>query len=79
VIQRARGQTVCDPVWQDWLWYAVLPPASYALLAAGAACLPWNAEGPLFVIAAAALGLLLIGIHNAWGTVTYLASSQEAA
>jgi hypothetical protein len=31
-----------------------------------------NAAAPLFVIGAAALGLLLIGIHNAWDTVTHI-------
>jgi hypothetical protein len=32
-------------------------------------------ELALFVIAAAALALLLIGIHNAWDTVTHLVTS----
>jgi hypothetical protein len=31
-----------------------------------------GAEGPLFLIAAATVLLLCIGIHNAWDTVTYL-------
>jgi len=29
----------------------------------------------LFVVAASALGLLLIGIHNAWDSVTHLVTS----
>jgi hypothetical protein len=56
-----------------------LPWAIDVVRVIGAVTREWNAEGPLFVIAAAALGLLLIGIHDAWGTVTHLASSQEAA
>lgn len=32
VVHRARGQTEYEPVWQDWLWYAVLPFATYAAL-----------------------------------------------
>jgi len=33
VIRRARRQTYYEPVWQDWLWYGVLPCAGYAALA----------------------------------------------
>jgi len=29
-------------------------------------------QAALFVIAAAALGLLLIGIHNAWDSITHI-------
>jgi len=31
----------------------------------------------LFIVAAAVLALVLIGIHNAWDTVTYLAVQQQ--
>ncbi len=79
VVHRALRQTVYQPVWQDWLWYAALPSAGYAALAVGAAFLRVNAPLSLFVIAAAALGLLLIGIHNAWDTVTSLAAPHEEA
>lgn len=34
--------------------------------------------GALFAVAAAAVGLLLIGIHNAWDTVTYLVTDGPA-
>jgi hypothetical protein len=30
----------------------------------------------MFVIAAVALGLLFIGIHNAWDTMTYMVTSE---
>src|SRR5215467_832480 len=39
VIQRIRHQTHYTPVWQDWLWYAVLPSGAYALLAIAATTL----------------------------------------
>jgi len=29
VIRRARRQTFYKPVWQDWLWYALLPCGVY--------------------------------------------------
>lgn len=74
VMMRARRQHAYVPVWQDWLWHTILPTAAYAALAIGALELrEWTPA--LFLIAAAALGLLLIGIHNAWDSVTHLVST----
>ena len=72
VMRRARRQTDYKPLREDWVWYAVLPCGAYAALAAGALLLSTATQAAEFVIAAAALGLLLIGIHNAWDTVTYI-------
>jgi hypothetical protein len=72
VIRRAHRQTSYEPVWQDWLWHTVLPCVSYAALTVMAARLSRTPQPALFVIGAAALGLLLIGIRNAWDTVTYI-------
>jgi hypothetical protein len=72
VIRRAHRQTYYRPVWQDWLWYTLLPCGVYAVLALAGAFLRTNARVASFVIAAAALGLLLVGIHNAWDTVTHI-------
>jgi hypothetical protein len=49
-----------------------LPCSGYAALAVGALFLRTTSHTGFFIIAAAALGLLLIGIHNAWDTVTYV-------
>ena len=49
-----------------------MPTAAYAAVAAAGLALPWRPAGALFGVAAATVGLLLIGIHNAWDTVTYL-------
>jgi len=46
-------------------------PASVAL-ALAALFLRTTMQPPLFVVAGAALGLLLIGIHNAWDSVTHI-------
>jgi hypothetical protein len=77
VIRRALRQTYYLPVWQDWVWYGMLPCGVYAALALGAAFLRSHAPVALFVIAAATLGLLLIGIHNAWDTVTHIVASES--
>ncbi len=71
-IHRARRQTAYKPVWEDWIWYAVLPCSAYAALAVAALLLRTTTQAAVFVIGAAALGLLLIGIHNAWDTVTHV-------
>jgi hypothetical protein len=78
VLKRARRQTDYQPVWEDWLWHAVLPWVSYAALTVSAVLLRTHPQSSLFVIAGAALGLLLIGIHNAWDTVTHLVVSKSS-
>jgi hypothetical protein len=72
VIHRARRQTFYKPVWEDWLWYAILPCSVYAALGLAAVFLRTTTQLPEFVIGTAALGLLLIGIHNAWDSVTHI-------
>ena len=74
VIRRARRQTGYRPVFEDWLWHAVLPLIAYALLLIAAVALRSYPQRVLFVVGAAALLLLFIGIHNAWDTVTYIAA-----
>lgn len=72
VIRRARRQTGYRPVWQDWVWYSILPCIVYAALATSALFLCTATLIASFVIAGSALALLLIAIHNAWDTVTHI-------
>src|SRR5262245_12642845 len=72
VLRRARHQTEYQPVWQDWLWFAALPASACAALTWAAFILRTTTERALYVIGAVALGLLLIGVHNAWDTVTHV-------
>ena len=74
VFRRARRQTDYQPVLEDWLWHTVFPLISYTALVVAAIVLLGNPALALFVIAAVALLLLFIGIHNAWDTVTYVAA-----
>jgi hypothetical protein len=76
VVRRARRQTEYQPVLEDWIWHAVLPLVAYGVLTMAAAGLTFDVRDALFAIAASALLLLFIGIHNAWDTVTYLAIGQ---
>ena len=77
VVRRARGQTGYKPVLEDWLWHAAFPLIAYAALLAAALALGRDPTHCLFVIAATALLLLFIGIHNAWDAVTYIAAGQR--
>ena len=73
VLRRARRQTDYQPVLEDWLWHTVFPLVSYTALVVAAILLPGHPAPALFVIAAATVLLLFIGIHNAWDNVTYIA------
>ena len=70
---RARRQKGYKPVMEDWLFHVVLPFTAYAAIAVAAVMLRGHTTGAPFVIASMTLGLLFIGIHNAWDTVTYIA------
>lgn len=73
-------KTSYRPVFEDWVWHAVFPLTSYAVLGASAMLLgSWGTRPLLLAIAAATLTFLLIGIHNAWDTVTYLAQKRGQA
>jgi hypothetical protein len=63
-------------VWQDWLWYMTLPCTAYGALLFDAAFLRVHNPITLFIADAVALGLLLIGIHNAWDTVMHIVTSE---
>ena len=71
VARRMRLQTAYRPVFEDWLFHALLPLAAYAILAVSAYVAQSHARPALFLVAAATLLLLFVGIHNAWDAVTY--------
>ena len=71
VVRRMRTQTVYTHQFEDWLFHVLLPCAAYATLAASAYAAPRHARGAMFVLGAAVLLLLFIGIHNAWDAAAY--------
>jgi hypothetical protein len=76
VVRQARRQTLYVPDLEDWMWHGVLPLVAYAALLAAAIVFPRHPVPSLFVIGAAAVLLLFIGIHNAWDAVTYIARGR---
>src|SRR5690348_4036184 len=71
IIKRIRNQRSYKPVFEDWLFHAILPFVSYAALVAAAFMVSSNTREALFLAGGSALLLLIIGIHNAWDTTTY--------
>jgi hypothetical protein len=71
VARRVRVQTAYQPEFEDWLFHVLLPFAAYAILAVSAYVARTHGREAMFGVAAAALLLLFIGIHNAWDTATY--------
>ncbi|PYM08793.1 MAG: hypothetical protein DMD82_01655 [Candidatus Rokuibacteriota bacterium] len=79
VLRRAHRQREYQPVFEDWLWHTILPALAYAALFVAGALLGRNWANALFVIGAAALLLVFVGIHNAWDTVTYVTIGLKIA
>lgn len=59
------------PVLEDWTFHVIVPFAAYAGLAVAAASGHAHLHEALFGVGAAALLLLVAGIHNAWDTAAY--------
>jgi hypothetical protein len=77
VLSHAR-QAAYDPDLSDRLWYLVFPTLAHVLLLAAAVLIwravPWSPA----LLAADALLFLLLGVHNSWDTVTYVAVKHAA-
>jgi len=71
VARRMRIQSAYRPVFEDWLFHVLLPLAAYAILAISAFAAQYYTRPALFLVGAAALVLLIVGIHNAWDAITY--------
>jgi hypothetical protein len=71
VARRLRLQTTYQAVFEDQLFHVLLPLTAYATLAVSACAAYVYPRLALFLLGAAALLLLFVGIHNAWDIVTY--------
>ena len=72
VARRMRTQKVYKPVLEDWLFHALFPLLAYAMLLISGYVATHNTRRALFLIGAATLLFLFVGIHNAWDSVTYV-------
>ena len=65
------------PVLEDRIWHIVFPSVAYVALFTSGIATYQHEVGALYVVAAAALLLLLIGIHNAWDAAVYIAIRKQ--
>ena len=76
-IFRHAREASYDPDFEDTIWYIALPLTAHAATVAGAALLWWHPVWSAVVLAANTLLFLLLGIHNAWDSVTYIAVGRH--
>jgi hypothetical protein len=74
--RRASRQEHYKPVLEDWLFHVYIPAIAYLTIAVGAALSDMHVERALFAVGAGALLLLIVGVHNAWDTVTYIVATR---
>lgn len=77
VVRRVKSQTIYAMVFEDWLFHTALPLLAYAMVLSAAVTLVNHTADALFGVASASLLLLFIGIHNAWDSVTYIATQGK--
>jgi hypothetical protein len=77
VLRRIRRQTHYETVREDWLWYVLSPLAAYGTLVAGGLIACRSPKPGLFAIGAATLGLVLLGVRNAWDSIVYIATGPR--
>jgi hypothetical protein len=71
VARRMKMQTAYSPEFEDRLFHVIVPFVAYATLVISSFVALSQTRDALFAVAAAALLLLLAGIHNAWDAATY--------
>lgn len=76
VMRRVSHQTDYTLVLEDWFFHTALPFVAYATVLAASLTLVSHTVDAEFGLASAMLLLLFIGIHNAWDTVTYIATEK---
>ena len=69
---RFSRQRAYTPVFEDYFFRVIMPVIGYAVLGAAAFVAKNHERAALFQVAAVALVLLFIGIHDAWDNATYL-------
>ena len=73
VMRRMRQVPNYQTTLEDWLWYMTFPLLAHLLVIVAAFVLPERPAPALYLVSAAMMLLLLVGIRNAWDMVTFLA------
>lgn len=73
VTLQTKRLSTYTPDAEDWAWFSVLPFVAYGAILGGAIALRLSPVDAMFALATGIVGLIFIGIRNAWDVVTYLA------
>ena len=76
IMRRVKRQSNYQLVFEDWLFHTGLPLVAYAAVLTAGLTLTRDTSDAAFGVAGASLLLLFIGVHNAWDTVTFLATEK---
>jgi len=71
--------TTYTPVAEDWIWNAILPTLTYAVLLIAGLIASVHMPTSLYLAAAASMMLLIIGIHNAWDIAVWFTAERPGA
>jgi hypothetical protein len=72
-----RHHRVREPLeWSDWTWYLAYPTVATILIAISGGILALHDELPPTLLALGLIGHLVMGVHNAWALVDWLATRQ---
>lgn len=74
---RANALAAYKPDAEDRIWFAILPLVAYGSIATAAVLSLGSFGIAPYICAAGVILLVLVGIHNAWDIVTYLALRPE--
>jgi len=77
VIRRTVHQESYAPEFEDWAWHWVLPSIAYVNLFISSLFIVSAPDGALVGVAASALLLLFVGIHNAWDAAIWMTTAGE--
>jgi hypothetical protein len=78
-VYRSTTNTSYKPVAEDWIWNAILPTATYAVLFVAGLIATVHMPTALYLTAAASMVLLIIGIHNAWDIAVWFTAERPGA
>jgi hypothetical protein len=76
VMRRVSHQSGYVLVLEDWVFHTALPFLAYATVLAAALTLVSHTVDAEFGLASAMLLLIFVGVHNAWDTVTFIATEK---
>jgi hypothetical protein len=78
VARRGRRLEVYQPDLEDHAFHFILPSAAYASVVVAGASAWASPSTSLYLIAASMIGLLIIGIHNAWDSAVWMVMRSES-